>query len=220
MRVLLIGGGHSAYFAARAIREIDPDGHLVIIEFTREKVEMLSRTFPSAEVLFQEIDRVEDYIKENSELLDAVIAATESDSLNLRYCRVARENAVPITVGILNNPLNYEIFKKEKINYIIDPYRVITIQLFEILGAPVNVIFSSLVNNLEIASVRILNEKLLHELRSALDKHDDVIAAFVSRTGEIGSSPSSVSLGGSAYIMGPREKIEKLLQLSRNMVMR
>lgn len=132
MRTLVIGGGHSAYFAANAIREMDPKGKLIIIEFTSEKVDVLSKMFPFAELIHREIDEVEEYIRGNGSILDAVITATESDSLNLRYCKVAKENAIPLTISIVNNPLNSEIFLNEGITYIINPYKLIPMELSEI----------------------------------------------------------------------------------------
>ncbi|MEM4647500.1 MAG: NAD-binding protein, partial [Candidatus Nezhaarchaeales archaeon] len=115
MRVLLIGGGHSAYFAAETIRKIDLSGKLIIVEFTSEKVYVLSKLFPFAEMIQLDIDEVEGYIRANGRILDAVVAATESDSLNLRYCKVAKESNIPLVITIINNPLNAEIFLKEGI---------------------------------------------------------------------------------------------------------
>ncbi len=218
MRTLLIGGGHSAYFAANAIREIDPDGKLIIIEFTSEKVEVLSKTFPFAEVILQEIDEVEDYIKVNGGIVDAVIAATESDSLNLRYCKIARESAIPLAISILNNPLNREIFLKEGITYLINPYSLIPIELSEILCAPMNIFYRSPKYNLVIASIRISDERLLLELRKAINQSGDISAIFVSQSGEITTSLNEADLGGKLYLMGSRENIDKILKIVRKVV--
>jgi len=213
LRTLIIGGGHSAYFAANAIKEIDPEGKLIMIEFTTEKVNVLSKTFPFAEVILQEIDGVEEYIKNNGSILDAVVAATESDSLNLRYCKVAKESAIPLTISILNNPLNREIFLKEGITYIIDPYSVIPVELSEILGSPMNIIYKSPKNRILITSIRLSEEKLLQKLRKELSRSLEISAIFVSQSGEITNTFRDIDLGGRAYLIGAQEKLEKILKM-------
>ena len=215
MRVLLIGGGHSAYFAANSIKEIDPDGKLIIIEFTSEKVEVLSKTFPFAEVVQQEIDGVESYIKSNASILDAVIAATESDSLNLRYCRVARENAIPLIIAILNNPMNKEIFLKEGVRYIINPYGIIPVELSEILGSATNIIYKIPSGSVMMASLKVENEDELRKLRRKLRGSDDVSALLVSTSGEIKSSIEEADMRGRLYLMGSEEKLKKILDSFR-----
>ena len=213
MRTLIIGGGHSAYFAANAIKEIDPEGKLIMIEFTTEKVNVLSKTFPFAEVILQEIDGVEEYIKNNGSILDAVVAATESDSLNLRYCKVAKESAIPLTISILNNPLNREIFLKEGITYIIDPYSVIPVELSEILGSPMNIIYKSPKDRILVTSIRLSEEKLLQKLRKELSRSLEISAIFVSQSGEITNTLRDIDLGGRVYLIGAQEKLEKILKI-------
>jgi len=213
LRTLIIGGGHSAYFAANAIKEIDPEGKLIMIEFTTEKVNVLSKTFPFAEVILQEIDGVEEYIKNNGSILDAVVAATESDSLNLRYCKVAKESAIPLTISILNNPLNREIFLKEGITYIIDPYSVIPVELSEILGSPMNIIYKSPKDRILVTSIRLSEEKLLQKLRKELSRSLEISAIFVSQSGEITNTLRDIDLGGRVYLIGAQEKLEKILKM-------
>ena len=211
MRVLLIGGGHSAYFAANSIRGIDPDGKLIIIEFTSEKVEVLSKTFPFAEVVQQEIDGVESYIRSNASILDAVIAATESDSLNLRYCKTARENAVPLIIAILNNPMNEGIFAKEGVRHIINPYGIIPVELSEILGSATNIIYKTPSGSVMVASLRIEGEDELQKIRGKLRGSEHVSTLLVSSSGEIKSSIEEADARGRLYLMGSEEKLRKIL---------
>ncbi|MEM3526313.1 MAG: NAD-binding protein [Candidatus Jordarchaeaceae archaeon] len=215
MRTLLIGGGHSAYFAANAIREIDPNGKFIIIEFTSEKVDVLSKMFPFAELIRLDIDEVEEYIRGNGNILDAVITATESDSLNLRYCKVAKENAIPLTMPIINNPLNTEIFLREGITYIINPYNLIPRELSEILDADTNVLYRFQRTGLLMASIKISNEGFLLKLRREMAQSRDLSAIFVSRSGEMTNSVEEAGLGGRAYIIGSEEKVEKILKIAR-----
>ncbi|MEM4425768.1 MAG: NAD-binding protein, partial [Candidatus Nezhaarchaeales archaeon] len=161
MRVLLIGGGHSAYFAAETIRKIDLSGKLIIVEFTSEKVYVLSKLFPFAEMIQLDIDEVEGYIRANGRILDAVVAATESDSLNLRYCKVAKESNIPLVITIINNPLNAEIFLKEGITFIVNPYKMIPIELSEILDAKVNILYSFHRTGVQVVSIKVGDRRLL-----------------------------------------------------------
>lgn len=215
MRTLLIGGGHSAYFAANAIKEIDPKGKLIIIEFTGEKVDVLSKMFPFAELIHREIDEVEDYIRGNGSILDAVITATESDSLNLRYCKVAKENTIPLTISIINNPLNNEIFLNEGITYIINPYNLIPMELSEILDAGTNVPYKFQRTGILAVSIKISDERFLLQLRREISQSRDLSAIFVSRSGEITNSIEEVGLGGRAYLIGSESAIEKVLKIAR-----
>lgn len=215
MRTLLIGGGHSAYFAANAIREIDPNGKLIIIEFTSERVDVLSKMFSFAELIQLEIDEVEEYIRGNGSILDAVITATESDSLNLRYCKVAKENAIPLTISVINNPLNTEILLNEGITYIINPYNLIPRELSEIFDAGTNVLYKFQGTEISMASIKISDEQFLLQLRREMAHSRDLSAIFVSRSGEITNSVEEVGLGGRAYIIGSEKTVEKVLRIAR-----
>ena len=145
--------------------------------------------------------------------MDAVVAATESDSLNLRYCKVAKESAIPLTISILNNPLNREIFLKEGITYIIDPYSVIPVELSEILGSPMNIIYKSPKDRILITSIRLSEEKLLQKLRKELSRSLEISAIFVSQSGEITNTLRDIDLGGRVYLIGAQEKLEKILKM-------
>ncbi len=215
MRTLVIGGGHSAYFVANAIRKMDPKGKLIIIEFTSEKIDVLSKMFPFAELIHREIDEVEEYIRGNGSILDAVITATESDSLNLRYCKVAKENAIPLTISVVNNPLNSEIFLNEGITYIINPYKLIPMELSEILDAGINVLYKFQRTGILVISIKISDERFLLQLRREISQSRDLSAIFVSRSGEITNSIEEVGLGGRVYLIGSESTIENVLRIAR-----
>ncbi|MEM4468470.1 MAG: NAD-binding protein [Candidatus Nezhaarchaeales archaeon] len=213
MRVLLIGGGHSAYFAAETIRKIDLSGKLIIVEFTSEKVYVLSKLFPFAEIIQLDIDEVEGYIRANGRILDAVVAATESDSLNLRYCKVAKESNIPLVITIINNPLNAEIFLKEGITFIVNPYKMIPIELSEILDAKVNILYSFHRTGVQVVSIKVGDRRLLSQLKKEMAKNRDLTALFVSPVGEITNSIDEVDVGWRAYVVGYEEKVKRLLRI-------
>ena len=212
MRTLLIGGGHAAYFVANTLREIDVYGKLVIVEFTREKVEMLSKTFPFAEVLVQGIDEVEKYIGSNSVLLDAVIAATESDALNLRYSKTAISSSIPLVIAVLNNPLNSEIFSKEGIRYIVNPYALIPTKIKEMLDLfSTNTIYEFTSKDLMICAVKISKEKDLKKISKLLTK-GEVAHLYTTVDGAIETDLNKLEVGGTLYVMGRKEKVKKILK--------
>lgn len=214
----MIGGGsHSAYFAINAIREIDPYGKLVVIEFTSEKVDVLSRMFPFAELIRLEVDDVESYIRSNSSIIDVVIAATESDALNLRYCKLSKENAIPIIVSIINNPLNAKIFISEGITYIINPYDFISKELAEILDADVNIPHRFHRTEVLLASIKISKDTLLSHLKRELNRSHNMSAIFVSKTGEVTNSIDKAGLGWRMYLIGARRSVEQVLKNIRGL---
>lgn len=218
MRTLLIGGGsHSAYFAINAIREIDPYGKLVVIEFTSEKVDVLSRMFPFAELIRLDVDEVESYIRSNSSIIDLVVTATESDALNLRYCKISKENAIPIIISIINNPLNAKIFINEGITYIINPYDFIPKELAEILDAEVNVPYCFHRADVLLASIRVSKDALLYHLKREMDKSHNLSAIFVSKTGDVTSSIEKAGLGWRVYLIGARSTVERVLKTIRGL---
>lgn len=211
MRTLLIGGGHAAYFAINTLREIDSGGKLIVIDFTREKAEVLSKTFPDIEVIVKGVDEAEQYIRENRVLLDAVIAATESDALNLRYSKISLKNAIPIVIAILNNPLNANLFKKEGIRFIVDPYSSISSKLREIIGVyEVNLIYEHPSDSLSIISVRIEDERKLKWVRENLPK-SRVASIYLNVDGSLETKIDKLDVGGTLYLIGEREELRKFL---------
>jgi Trk K+ transport system NAD-binding subunit len=173
VRSIVIGGGHLAYFTVKALREVDPKGRIIIIEFTSEKIEMLKKTFPYVETMLSSIDKVEEYITENRSLIDVLVSATDSDALNLRYAKYSIRNEVPIVIAILNNPLNEPIFLKENIKYVINPYKTITSKVKEIVNKfRVNIIYEFSKFSAGIYALKIEDAKTLRKVQSFILKND------------------------------------------------
>lgn len=173
MRSVVIGGGHLAYFTVTALREIDPKGRIIIIDFTLEKIDVLKKTFPYAEAVHQNVDQVEDYIVKNRSLIDVLVSATDSDALNLRYAKHSVMNEIPVVIAVLNNPLNEPIFLRENIKYIINPYKTITSKVKEIVNEfLVNTIYEFSRINGGIYALKIKNAKNLHKVQNFILKKD------------------------------------------------
>lgn len=213
MRTIVIGGGHPAYFAITAFREIDPMGKIVVIEFTSEKVEVAKKTFPYVEAVFSSIDKVEEYVTSNRSLIDVLVSATESDSLNLRYAKHSIKNEIPIVIAILNNPLNEPIFIMENIKYIINPYKTIISKVKEIVNKfKVNKIYEFSKFDGGIYAFKIENAEILRKIRSFILKRDSPFFTL-SIDNKLRSGPvENIDVGDVVYIACLDKDIKDFLE--------
>ena len=213
MRSVVIGGGHLAYFAVTALREIDPKGRIVVIEFTSEKVEMIKKTFPYAEAVLSSIEGVEEYISGNRFLIDVLVSATDSDALNLRYAKHSIRNNVPIVIAILNNPLNEPIFVRENVKYVVNPYKTITSKIKEIVGKfEVNVIYEFSKIDGGIYAIKIEDAKTLRKVRSFILKNDAPFFVLSADKRIRAGSVEDVQIGDVVYVSSHGREIRGLLK--------
>ncbi|MEM0452349.1 MAG: NAD-binding protein [Nitrososphaerota archaeon] len=213
MRSIVIGGGHSAYFVITTLREIDPKGKIIIIEFTSEKIEMLKKTFPYAEAIQQSVDRVEEYIAENRSLIDVLVSATDSDALNLRYAKHSIKNEIPMVIAVLNNPLNEPIFIKENIRCLINPYKMITSKVKEIVNKfSVNTVYEFSRINGGIYALKIEDTRILRKVQSFILKKN--LPFFtISVDGKVrASSIKNIEIGDVVYVVCVDKNIRDLLE--------
>jgi len=213
VRSVVIGGGHLAYFAITALRDIDPRGRLTIIEFTSEKVEMLKKTFPFADVVLSSIEGVEEYISRNRFLIDVLVSATDSDALNLRYAKHSIKIDLPIVIAILNNPLNEPVFAKENVRYVINPYKTIGSKIKEIVGKfRVNVIheFSKVEGG--IYAIKVEDAKTLRRVQSFVLKSDTPFFVLSTDKRIRASSAKDIQIGDVIYLACHDREIKGLLK--------
>jgi len=216
MRSIVIGGGHLAYFTVIALREIDPKGRIMIVEFTSEKVEMLKKTFPYVETVLSSMDKVEEYITENRSLIDVLVSATDSDALNLRYARHSVKSEVPIVIAILNNPLNELIFLKENIKYVINPYKTITSKIKEIVNkSRVNIIYEFSRINAGIYALKIDDAKILRKVQSFILKNDSPFFIVSIDDKVRAGSVENIQVGDVVYISCLDKDIKGFLEKIR-----
>jgi len=212
MRSIVIGGGHLAYFTVTALREIDPKGRIIIVEFTSEKIEMLKKTFPYVETVLSSVDKVEGYITQNRSLIDVLISATDSDALNLRYAKHSIKNGVPIVITILNNPLNEPIFLKENVKYIINPYKTITSKIKEIINKfRVNIIYEFSKINAGIYALKIEDAKTLRKVQSFILKNDSPFFIISIDDKVRAGSIENIQVGDIVYISCLDKDIRSIL---------
>lgn len=216
MRSIVIGGGHLAYFTVITLREIDPKGRIMIVEFTSEKVEMLKKTFPYVETVLSSMDKVEEYITENRSLIDVLVSATDSDALNLRYARHSVKSEVPIVIAILNNPLNELLFLKENIKYVINPYKTITSKIKEIVNkSRVNIIYEFSRINAGIYALKIEDAKILRKVQSFILKNDSPFFIVSIDDKVRAGSVENIQVGDVVYISCLDKDIKGFLEKIR-----
>ena len=213
MRSVVIGGGHLAYFAIMALREMDPSGKIVVIEFTSEKVDMLKKTFPSTEAVLSSIEGVEDYISKSRFLIDVLVVATDSDALNLRYAKHSIKNDVPIVIAILNNPLNEPIFARENVRYVINPYKTITSKIKEIVGKfDVNVVYEFSKIDGGIYAIKVENAKTLKRVRGFILKNDSPFFVLSADKRIRAGSLEDIQIGDVVYVPCHSREIKSFLR--------
>ena len=213
MRSVVIGGGHLAYFVIMALREMDPSGRIVVIEFTSEKVEMLKKTFPFVEAVLSSIEEVEDYISKNRFLIDTLVAATDSDALNLRYAKYSIKSDVPIVIAILNNPLNEPIFARENVRYVINPYKTITSKIKEIVGKfDVNVVYEFSKIDGGIYAIKVEDAKTLRRVRSFILKNDSLFFVLSADKRIRAGSVEDIQIGDVVFVPCHGREIRGLLK--------
>jgi Trk K+ transport system NAD-binding subunit len=209
LRTIVFSGlTHAGYLTVRAMREIDPNGKLIVVEATAEKLEVAKKQFPWAEVLRQGIDESIKYLTENSEVIDVVIACSDSDAVNYRFCKAAIEVGIPLVIPVLNNPLNKPLFQRGGIKTVIDPFSTIELRLHEILK-PSGIIplYESLNGKIVLFAYRSLvtfKPKTLKKGAAA------ILASKIN--GSATRRPRSVGKGETLYVLGEKETVKKYLE--------
>jgi len=206
--IVFSGLTHAGYLAVKAMREIDPNGKLIIVEPTDEKSEVAKKQFPWAEVLKQGIDESIRYLVENSEVIDVVIACSDSDAVNYRFCKAAIEAGIPLVIPILNNPLNKPLFKRGGIKTLIDPFSTIESRLNEILK-PSGVI--PLYESLN-GKIALLAYRSTASFKPKTLKKDSATLLVSKMDGSATRRPKSVGKGETLYVLGEKETVKKYLE--------
>lgn len=213
MRSVVVGGGHLAYFAIKALEEMDPKGRIIVIEFTSEKVDMLKKTFPFAEAVLSSIEEVEDYVSGNRFLIDVLVSATDSDALNLRYAKHAIKSGVPIVIAILNNPLNEPIFAKEGVKYVINPYKTIKSKIKEIVGKfRVNVVYEFSKVDGGVYALKVEDSKTLRKVKSFILKNDSPFFVLSADKRIRTCSVEDIQVGDVVYVSCHDREVRGLLK--------
>ncbi|AFH42574.1 TrkA family potassium uptake protein [Fervidicoccus fontis] len=121
MRHVIVGSTHFTTFALKGIREADPSGIIIVIERSIEVATIMAKQVNGKAVAGDLRDKK---VLESAEinLADTFFSLTDSDALNIKLCSFAKKDfSVPIVVGLINNPMNYENMREAGADFIIDP---------------------------------------------------------------------------------------------------
>jgi trk system potassium uptake protein len=148
MRVIIIGGGNTAYFVSK---QFASKGYYVtIIDADREDAQKLSRKL-KATVLVGSGCTPGILEEAGARQTEIVIALLDHDQDNLIACQIAnRVFGVPRTIALINDPENEVIFKQLGVSVAISAARILAQMIEEEAG------FEDIVNLMPLAHGRIV----------------------------------------------------------------
>ncbi|MFP4499321.1 MAG: potassium channel family protein [Vulcanimicrobiota bacterium] len=132
MRVIIVGGGEVVFFLARTF--LSKGYKVSIINKDPEECEQLARTLKAR---VTQGDATEPKILEDAGAREAqiLITVTSKDYINLVCCQVGSLMFnIPQTLGMVNDPENYEIFKELGINQVFNQTDLIVSMLEKNVG--------------------------------------------------------------------------------------
>ncbi|MEM4035806.1 MAG: NAD-binding protein [Fervidicoccaceae archaeon] len=113
MRYVVVGATHFAELALRTIREHDLSPLISVVERSTEVAETLARAH-GASAFHGDLEDLATLEKAGARRADFFLAATESDSLNLRLGELAKNVLkVPRVLVFLRNPMNAELAREK-----------------------------------------------------------------------------------------------------------
>jgi len=121
LRHIIIGSSHYAQLAILAVREADPAGLVIVIDSSTEAAERLAASVGGKVVVG---DPTDPRIHEAAEMdkADVIIAASDSDALNIKVAEIAKKTyGIPIVITLVNNPLNQDEAMTRGSDYVISP---------------------------------------------------------------------------------------------------
>jgi trk system potassium uptake protein TrkA len=95
---------------------LEKGDRLIVIDRLEETCQKISKQHPNIQTIFGDGTDLETLKKAEAEKADALVAATNSDSVNLVICELAKNKFhIPHVITILNNPRNRNIFEERRI---------------------------------------------------------------------------------------------------------
>ncbi|MCC6061532.1 MAG: NAD-binding protein [Desulfurococcales archaeon] len=122
MRYVIVGSSHYLYYILKAIKETDPKGIITLVERSSEVAKVLASEFGVASHSGNLLDPGT-YEKIDIRKTDVFIAASDSDALNIRLIELMKKVfGVSKVIGVVNNPMNLNEYKKSGADHIINPF--------------------------------------------------------------------------------------------------
>lgn len=121
-RILIIGGGN---IGKRLAQTLEKKHQVKIVESNPQRAKYLSHTLEKAVVLLGSATDEELLLEENIDRMDAVIACTDSDEINILSTMLAKHMGARKTMALINKPgYNELIEKRGLIDVAISPQQV------------------------------------------------------------------------------------------------
>jgi trk system potassium uptake protein len=215
MRVIIIGGGNTAYFVSK---QFASKGYYVtVISADPEEAQKLSRKL-KATVLTGAGCEPRVLEEAGARQTEIVIALLEHDQDNLIACQIAnRVFGVPRTIALIHDPENEPIFKQLGVSVAISAARILAQMIEEEAG------FEDIVNLMPLARGRIMvSEVTLTSHSSAvglslieLAMPDNSLVAAILRGDEviIPRGPSRLALYDRLVVVTQPENHSEVLQM-------
>jgi len=218
LRILVIGAGD---IGMPIIKQLSEEGHiLTVIEPDEDKCREISEHADAA--IFNGSGEDPEIWKDiKADKIDAVLALTNEDEVNLKACQIAkREYGVPLVIARAHQPENIEKIREAGSDIVICPSEETRRLFLNALESPgLETIYESIAMNFKIVKVKIpFNGNAVGKAINQLNLPNKCRVIGVFREGELTYvDEETVLKGGDQVILcGPRGLIEEALEKFRS----
>lgn len=216
MKIAIVGAGKLGTIFTQAL--LGGENEVTVIDFSEERLQKLSDRYDIRPVEGNAL-QIEVLKDINIQNYDVLIAATESDEMNIVICRFAKDLGCPKVVARIRTPEHVAqedfIRRSMNIDYIINPDMACAKEIFNYLTQKYSLAGGKLVSGrtaileIEAEYFPALIDKPLKETGSSLK---DVLIAALSRSGKIivPNGNTIIQKGDILYIIGLEKIINKI----------
>ncbi len=221
-RAIILGGGNIGLFLAQGLEEdVDHDIKLKIVEFSRERAELIASTLNKTTVLNgSALDR-EVLMEAGIDHTETVIAVTNDDETNILSCLLAKRFGAERTIALVNNATYAPLLTDLGIDVTVNPRETTVSRILEHVRkgriTAVHAISDGAAEIIEAVAMATssLVGKSIGELKlpagiifGALVRKDDIIIPSIETT--IAEGDHIIILATSAMV----RKVEKIFSVS------
>lgn len=185
----------------------------VLIASYDDEVEILAKSTGFDYVKIKDIEKL--YTYEKLEEFDIAITAFDDDVMNIASIKIAKSMGIPITLSILHNEMNKNIFLKEGVQGILNLDNFVTSNIKLALMTDIWVIteftpFFHLVTAFHRIVKRSVLGLDLRTLKESVDLHETVVFV-VDSMGRIVDENKPLENGNILIVLGAKEKVLKTI---------
>ena len=218
MRILIIGAGD---IGMPIIHQLSEEGHmLTVIESDEEKCREIAE-HADATIFNGSGDDPEIWKDIEADKIDALLALTNDDEVNLKACQIAkREYGIPLVVSRVHEPENMERIKEAGADIVICPSEETRRLFLNALESPdLETVYENIALDFKIVIVKIpLNGDAVGKTIDQLEIPEDCrIIGLFRESGLSYDYENAVLKGGDKVILcGPRRTVENALRKLRS----